>query len=346
MGIWQQDFLTKSSCLPGLPGGPNQHPEVALILCKEFQRSKIVGMVGSKGTTCSKLPGHLYDVGELFPKDVGRCTVAGGPAKGLQPDTYRWISKSHFTCSVVGLMSKFWLTCANSYQIYNKEKLMQALENRPINIPLITVANHISCMDEPLLWGILKVRQLTNQCLMRWAIAAHDICFSKKLHSLFFAFGKSIPVVRGDGVYQPGVDFSIARLNEGHWVHLYPEGKVNMDKVDMRYKWGVGRMIAECKTTPLVVPIYHLGMDDILPSRGPPYIPRIFQRVTVLIGDPIDVSETLDDLKKKGASDEVKRRVLTDLIEVRLKKMEIPTKKLHEQHLALRGFKRWMAIMR
>lgn len=69
-----------------------------------------VGMVERKGTT-SKLPGHLYDVGLLFPKDVGRCSVVGGPAKGLSPDTLRWISKSHFTCSMVGLLSKFWMTC-------------------------------------------------------------------------------------------------------------------------------------------------------------------------------------------------------------------------------------------
>lgn len=288
-------------------------------------------------TTTSKLPGHLYDVGLLFPKDVGRCSVAGGPAKGLSPDTYRWISKSHFTCSVVGLLSKFWLSCPNSYRVHNIEKLMNALDNRPSNVPLITVANHISCMDEPLLWGILKVRQLTNQCLMRWAIAAHDICFSKRLHSLFFAFGKSIPVVRGDGVYQPGVNFSIQRLNEGHWVHLYPEGKVNVDKSDLRYKWGVGRMIAECQTPPLVVPIYHLGMDDILPSVQP-YIPRILKRVTVLIGDPIDVRETLNDLKSRGASDEEKRKVLTDLIEAKLKGMEGETKQRHQEHLSAKRF--------
>ena len=80
------------------------------------------------------------------------------------------------------------------------------------------------------------------RCLMRWAIAAHDICFSKNLHSLFFAFGKSIPVVRGDGVYQPGVDFSISRLNEGHWVHLYPEVRVKYSFYRFLFlSWNVAR---------------------------------------------------------------------------------------------------------
>ena len=63
-------------------------------------------------------------------------------------------------------------------------------------------------MDEPLIWGCLKNKHLTNNSLMRWALAAHDICFSRKSHALFFAFGKSIPLVRGDGTDQVKFLFS------------------------------------------------------------------------------------------------------------------------------------------
>ena len=91
---------------------------------------------------------------------------------------------------------------ANKARIYGQENLYKALEGRPKDTPLITVTNHHSCMDEPLIWGCLKNKHLTNNSLMRWALAAHDICFSNKLHALFFAFGKSIPIVRGDGPNQ------------------------------------------------------------------------------------------------------------------------------------------------
>jgi hypothetical protein len=41
----------------------------------------------------------------------------------------------------------------NRTHIYNRDVLVQALESRPSGVPLLTVANHHSCADEPLLWG-------------------------------------------------------------------------------------------------------------------------------------------------------------------------------------------------
>lgn len=268
---------------------------------------------------------------------VGKSSIKHGPDANLPKETNDWLKKSAFTVSIVGLFAKFWTNIANSLLVYNQNVLTNALENRPIDVPLITVTNHHSCMDEPLLWGILDAQHLVNQCLMRWALAAHNICFYSKPISQFFAFGKSIPVNRGAGVYQEGVNFAIDRLNEGHWVHLYPEGQVNEQKLDMRYKWGVGRLIAECNVTPIVIPIYHLGMDDILPNKKPNFwlfrFPRVGKKVTVLVGKPIIVKDTIEQLRRKNASDEEIRKTLTDLIERNLKDLRINAEIYHAKRV-------------
>jgi 1-acyl-sn-glycerol-3-phosphate acyltransferase len=126
------------------------------------------------------------------------------------------------------------------------------------------------------------------------------ICFR------FFSLGRCVPIVRGGGVYQPGLDFCRERLHENAWVHVFPEGKVNEEKTEIRLKWGVGRLLAEAECSPTLLPLWHIGMDDVLPNQRP-YIPQIGKKVTILFGEPIEFRTLLDKLRERKAS-EVRRR--------------------------------------
>lgn len=227
----------------------------------------------------------------------------------------------------VGVPITEWL---NKTKIYNRHIIDNALDRRPPNVPLITVSNHHSCFDDPGLWGILKFRNLFSRKTMRWSLAAHDICFTNSWHSYFFMLGKCIPVVRGSGVYQPAVDLCIERVKKGDWLHIFPEGKVNMTKEHMRFKWGVGRIIYESETCPLIVPIWHFGMDQLLPNE-PPYVLRLGKQLTFNIGNPIDVSGLLKELRERNASELEARKEITDYIQEEMMKLKAETEVLHQE---------------
>ncbi|KAI4471047.1 taz protein tafazzin [Holotrichia oblita] len=246
----------------------------------------------------------------------------------LRNPTKFWNLASTITMAAVGIFSKILIKWLNTTKIYNRHIMLRALDERPRNVPLITISNHHSCFDDPGLWGTLKLKHLLNKDRMRWSLAAHDICFTCSPHSYFFAFGKCVPIIRGAGVFQDAVDFCIQQLNKGSWVHVFPEGKVNMTKENMRLKWGVGRMIFESLVTPIVIPIWHIGMDDVLPN-DPPYYLRLFKKLTFNFGNPIDFSELVRTLRARNATDVEARKEITDLIQNELLKLKRETETLH-----------------
>lgn len=131
-------------------------------------------------------------------------------------------------------------------------------------------------------------------------------------------------------LFQEAVKFGIELLSKGKWLHLFPEGRVNMYKEYIRLKWGVGQMIYESPVIPIVVPICHVGMETILPNQ-PPYYLRSGRKVTFNFGEPIDLKELVLKLRKSNATEEESRKAITDKIEEELYKLKRDTILLHNK---------------
>lgn len=120
--------------------------------------------------------------------------------------------------------------------------------------------------------------------------------------------------MRGMGVYQEAINLCIEKCAMGHWVHVFPEGKVNMTKEEIRLKWGVGRIIYESPKVPIVLPMWHEGMDSVLPNVEP-YMFKLGRNVTINIGEPLDLNDYVEDLKNKQVPEPVARKLITDKIQ-------------------------------
>jgi len=141
-------------------------------------------------------------------------------------------------------------TCVMSF-------VLSVSQNRGRGVPLLTVSNHMSTMDDTAVIASLapfsllaspdNCRSIVQSVVhavslrrIRWGWCAQEICFSNPFIGLFFRLGKVLPIVRGKGFMQPvraikrSINRSFSRLQgmeeatqlvqQGKWFHLFPEG--------------------------------------------------------------------------------------------------------------------------
>ncbi|OVA02660.1 Tafazzin [Macleaya cordata] len=241
---------------------------------------------------------------------------------------------------VIGNVCHLFMHGLNQVQIFGAEKLQKALLQRPEGKPLITVSNHVASVDDPFVIASLLPRSvLFDANGLRWTLCATDRCFKNPVTSAFFRSVKVLPVSRGEGIYQKGMDMALSKLNNGGWVHIFPEGSRSRDggRTMGSAKRGVGRLVMDADKTPIVVPFVHTGMQEIMPIGA--NFPRIGKTVTVLIGDPINFDDLLAEDNDQYTSRGALYDAISSRIGQRLHELKVQVDKLAiEQSLQLQDY--------
>ena len=150
----------------------------------------------------------------------------------------------------------------------------------------LLLSNHQSMVDSFLVGiGAYFPRALWKPHLIPWNPAAEENFFKNPVLAWFADNWKCIPVRRGRRDFH-AVHRMSQVLPTGTMV-LFPEGTRSRDGSVLPGRPGVG--LVTLATRPRVIPVAIEGMNRALPIGK--VIPRIFQRISVSYGPPIDCSE-------------------------------------------------------
>jgi hypothetical protein len=200
-------------------------------------------------------------------------------------DSYTFKDKFWCSCIVTlsGIIGSLIFRILNNAHVENIDFFHGLYEkNNRGGIGLLTVANHVHYLDDPLIlatfmadyyldiYKLIKGNDTGFQNL-RWVPAETRNFFSNPNPFLniffrtFFGRGKVVPVTRGAGFQQLSHQRLESFLNRGDWVHIFGEGGRSIKQGEIRpFKPGVGKLIFEAPET-IILPWAHYGVDQILP---------------------------------------------------------------------------------
>ncbi|KAI9892298.1 MAG: hypothetical protein M1814_001497 [Vezdaea aestivalis] len=138
--------------------------------------------------------------------------------------SWPWRTLSTCDISIIGFLSRGFLYGLSKPEVHGLDRFLGILDQREDiagrSRGLITVSNHVSIIDDPLIWGFLPLKYLFNADNMRWSLGSHDLCFTNKATSTFFGLGQVLPTHRlahsdFGGLFQPTVTECIRLLSRG-----------------------------------------------------------------------------------------------------------------------------------
>ena len=145
-----------------------------------------------------------------------------------QPRTLWYRFKEIATIAVIGSVSKFWLRILSTTRTKNLTTFSDlAVKNVNKDRPLLTISNHDCCIDDPVLFGLLPFRLLSNANNIRWTPGADEVMFYNNKLATLFGWGRVVPTIRGWGVHQACMNLCLEKLNLGELVIPFNIGSVD-----------------------------------------------------------------------------------------------------------------------
>lgn len=158
-------------------------------------------------------------------------------------------------------------------------------EKIPRTGPAILVANHISSLDPPLVGEFVAYHG-------RWPhFLARANLFDKPVLGALLRGAEQIPVHRNSTQAKDAMDSAAEALRQGQVVVVYPEGTITFDPLEWPMTGHTGAARLAMRTGAPVIPIGQWGANLAVPPRHIRPLRLRRHRITIVCGEPIDLSE-------------------------------------------------------